>query len=153
MKTMMRWGWLALVLALAGCSTSQSVTLVKGTPPPVAVVSQVADAGNSPEMDAFLKEALQAQSLEVRGTVLPAGTTRAEGVDALVSYVDVWRWDLAMYLASVSVKMHDARSGDLLVMGEWKDSPLHGFRDAKVVLAGLVQEMLAKLRGAAPAAK
>lgn len=153
MKTMMRWGLLALLLALGGCSTSQSVTLVKGTPPPVAVVTQVADAGNSPEMDAFLKEALQAQSLEVRGAVLPAGTTRAEGVDALVSYVDVWRWDLAMYLASVSVKMHDARSGDLLVMGEWKDSPLHGFRDAKVVLAGLVQEMLAKLRGAAPASK
>ncbi|WP_279432869.1 hypothetical protein [Luteimonas arsenica] len=42
-------------------------------------------------------------------------------MDGIVSYVDVWRWDIVMYLHSVAIKIFDARSGDLLVTGDWKN--------------------------------
>lgn len=53
-----------------------------------------------------------------------------------------------MYLRALSVRLYDAQSGDLLVTGEWHDSAMHGFRDAKVVMQGLVSSMLATLRAA-----
>jgi len=34
-----------------------------------------------------------------------------------------------MYLKALSIHLYDARSGDLLAIGEWKDSTLHGFRE------------------------
>ena len=88
------------------------------------------------------------EGLSVRGK-LPAGTKTAKNVDALVSYVDVWRWDIVMYMKNLTIKVHDADSGYLLAIGEWSDSALHGFRDAKLVMQGLVSEVLAKIRATA----
>lgn len=78
-----------------------------------------------------------------------AGTRGNPPADANVSYVDVWRWDVTMYLKSLRIRMFDGRTGDLLASGEWSDSDLHGFRDAKGVVGDLVAEMMAKLRAAA----
>lgn len=55
-----------------------------------------------------------------------------------------------MYLHSVAIKMFDARSGDPLVTGDWKNSALHGFQDENAVLSELVTEMTVKLRAATP---
>lgn len=137
----------AFAILLAGCSTTQTVTLGKAShDKPIQSVAQVPNEGNSAEMSTHLTAALQAQGLTVK-PALPAGTSRSAEADALVSYVDVWRWDLVMYLKTLTVKVHDAASGDLLAMGEWNDSPMHGFRDAKVVMNGLVAEVLGKIRG------
>ncbi|OYV01982.1 MAG: hypothetical protein CFE45_02435 [Burkholderiales bacterium PBB5] len=112
---------LAAVSALTACSTTQQVTLAKTTlARPLQSVAQVAAAGNS----------------------------EPKGVDALVSYVDVWRWDLVMYLKNLTIRITDAETGDLIAMGQWSDSALHGFRDAKLVTEGLLGEVLAKVRGA-----
>ncbi len=89
------------------------------------------------------------EGLSVRGKLLPAGTKTAKDVDALVSYVDVWRWDIVMYMKNLTVKFHDADTGDLLAIGEWSDSAFHGFRDAKLVMEGVVAEVLAKVRASA----
>jgi hypothetical protein len=51
-----------------------------------------------------------------------------------------------MYLKSLTVKIHDASTGNLLAIGQWSDSPLHGFRDPKVVMNDLITEILAKVR-------
>jgi len=140
---------LALLVALAGCATTQDVRLGKSDPvTSIKTVSQAPDAGNSPEMDAALTAALQLQGLIVRPAV-PAGARKAPDVDAVVSYVDNWRWDISMYLQKIDVRLYDARTGDLLVSGEWKDSPMHGFHDPQVVLQGLMAEMMARLRGEA----
>ncbi|MGE3482963.1 MAG: hypothetical protein AB7K73_16415 [Gammaproteobacteria bacterium] len=136
----------AAAIMLVGCSTTQDVTLAKaGLIKPIVSVAQVAEDGNSPQMDSNLLSALQMQKLTVRAS-FPKGTRTAEGVDALVSYVDVWRWDLAMYMKNLTVKLHDAQSGDLLAIAHWADSPLHGFRDAKAAMETLVAEMFAKLK-------
>ena len=141
-------GFLLAAVLASGCSTSQQVRLAKMSPhPPVTSVAQVPQDGNSTAMDRHLSDALRDEGLTV-GAPLPAGTRSSSEVDAIVSYGDVWRWDLAMYLRSLSVRLYDAKNGDLLAIGEWKDSTLHGFRDAKLTMEGLITEMVTKVRAA-----
>ncbi len=122
--------------------------MAKATPvKKVAVVAQTREEDNSPQMNGHLEAALQKDGITLK-TTLPAGTRKSADVDAIVSYTDVWRWDLVMYLKGLNVRLYDAETGDLLVTGQWNDSAMHGFRDAKVVMAGVVDEMLAKLRAA-----
>ena len=66
-----------------------------------------------------------------------------------MSQVDVWRWDMAMHTESLSVQLHDARTGDLPVTGDGSDSAMHGSRDAKGTVRGVVAEMMATPRRAA----
>ena len=140
----------AFVFALiTGCATRQQTVLVQAAPArKIVTAAQVADEGNSPEMDEHLASALRNAGLSVQGK-LPAGTTRSQGVHSLVSYVDVWRWDLVMYLQSITIRLHDAATGQLLATGTWRDSPLHGFRNAQSVVQGVVNDMMAKVRGGA----
>jgi hypothetical protein len=139
---------LAMSMLTIGCATSQEITLGKvNHAKPIRSIAQVVDEGNSPQMNDNLAFALQKQGLTVKGTQ-PQGTTRSTETDALISYVDVWRWDIVMYLKSLTVKLHDATTGDLLAIGHWNDSALHGFRDSRLVMDGLVSELLTKVRGA-----
>ena len=139
----------ALTLALvasAGCSTTQQVTLAKSTvAKQISSVAQVSADGNSVQMDTNLEAAVTKNGLSLKAK-LPAGTGKSKDADALISYVDVWRWDIVMYMKNLTVKLHDAESGDLLAIGEWSDSALHGFRDARLVMEGLVAEVLAKVK-------
>lgn len=136
------------LLYLTGCATSQEVLLAKQSPAPVVSVAQVPDEGNSPEMDAHLRAALVKEGYTVRSP-LPAGTRKSEEADAIISYVDVWRWDIVMYLQSITIRMFDAKSGDLLATGTWKDSTFHAYRNAEAVVGQLVAEMTTKVRSAA----
>lgn len=151
MKAFVQAALAVAALALSACSTSQQVMLAKQAPPRVVTVAQVPDDGNSPEMDAYVRSALVKQGFSVRSP-LPAGTRKSSEVDAIVSYVDVWRWDLVMYLQSIAIKMFDARTGDLLVTGDWKNSAFHGYPDEGEIVGQIVGEMAGKLDAAAPAA-
>lgn len=137
----------ATALLLGGCSTSSSVQLAKLNPPPVVTIAQKPDSGNSPEMDAFLQSALVKEGYTVRAP-LPEGTRKSDEVDAIISYVDVWRWDIVMYLQSIAIKMFDARTGDLLVTGDWKNSAMHGYHGDGEIVGQLVGEMSGKLKAA-----
>lgn len=138
--------FIALCFLVSGCSTTQEVTLSKTADiRPIVSVAQVKEDGNSPQMDAHLISALHKEGLSFTSR-LPEGTKTSPNVDALVSYVDVWRWDIVMYLKSIVIRFHDAQNGDLLVQGQWSDSPLHGYRDSKIVVEGLISEMLSKMR-------
>lgn len=143
----------ALALALlAGCSTTQEITLGAQVPTKVIVtVAQVQNDGNSSQMTSLLEEALLKEKLAVVGA-LPSGTRTAPGLEALVSYTDVWRWDLMMYLKHLTVQLYDAETGQLVALGQWSDSPLHGFRDPKTVMDGLISDLVARVRGAKPSA-
>ena len=136
----------SVLAATAGCSTTQQITLGKSaTSKRIATVAQVMDDGNSPQMDTNLEAALTKEGLTV-GAKLPLGTKTTKDVDVLVSYVDVWRWDLVMYMKNLTVQLRDAETGDLLAIVQWSDSAFHGFRDAKLVTESAVTEMLTKVR-------
>lgn len=135
---------------LFGCATKKDVMLAKATPThQVRTISQAPQDGNSSDMNTNLQSALSKEGLTIK-TLLPAGTRKSAEADAIVSYSDVWRWDLVMYLKSVSIQLFDAQSGDLLISGNWSDSALHGFHDSKEVVQNLVSEMFDKLRNATP---
>lgn len=136
-----------IALLLGGCSTSSNVQLAKLNPPPIVTIAQKPDAGNSPEMDAFLHSALVKEGYTVRAP-LREGTRTSDEVDAIVSYVDVWRWDIVMYLQSIAIKMFDARTGDLLVTADWKNSAMHGYHGDGEIVGELVGEMSGKLKAA-----
>lgn len=153
LKKYMRFTLLSLILAVSalgtGCTTTQDIVLVKASAAKIITTAvRMPEDGNSPEMTSYFESALQKQGVVIRGQVAP-GVQKAKDVDAVISYVDVWRWDLVMYLQKLSVRMYDAESGDLLITGNWSDSPLHGFRDAKLVVETVVNDMLVKLRTAA----
>jgi hypothetical protein len=115
---------------MTGCATSQD--------------------GNSAVMDTNLQAALMAQGVTPK-TALPALTRKSAEVDAIVTYTDVWRWDVVMYLKSITINVTDAASGNLLAMGRWDNSAFHGFQDAKQVTGDLMAEMFVKLKsGKAP---
>lgn len=139
----------ASTFLLAGCVTgSQGVLLVKASPTREVVrVAQMPEKGNSANMDANFAAALKIEGLTVM-PMLPPKTRKSPDVDAIVSYIDVWRWDLVMYLKSISIRFYDAETGDLLITGDWSNSKPHGFRDPKEVTQGLVREMLTELRSA-----
>lgn len=150
MKPIIRGAAIAAAMFLSACATHQDVLLAKSVPPPIVSIAQVPSDGNSEAMDGALRNALVQNGFTVRAP-LPAGTRQSSDVDGIVSYVDVWRWDIVMYLHSVAIKIFDARSGDLLVTGDWKNSAMHGFQDENAVISELVAEMTAKLRAATPA--
>jgi hypothetical protein len=80
---------------------------------------------------------------------LPAGTTTAKDIDALVSYVDIWRWDVVMYMKNLTIRVNDAATGDLIAMAEWTESHFHQFRGdsgVKAVVEKLVADLMEKIR-------
>lgn len=134
------------VVMLSGCATSlevvQSGSLPGGAYQTAAFVPM---ADNNEEMGGYLKDALEAQGVSVKAPK-PAGTKTASDVDLLVSYQDVWRWDLKTYLFSLRIDLFDAPTGALLTTGTWKNSAFHGFQRGKDESRELLGEMLPRIR-------
>ncbi len=142
----------ALVLALsittliAGCATSQSVSVVDvGVTKRLSTVALVPSDGNSADMDSAIRSAFLAQGIVPKQS-LPAGSRRSSDVDIVVDYTDQWRWDVAMYLRWVAINLYDAETGRLLVNARWDNSAFHGFQDYRTVVKGLVDEMIGKVK-------
>ena len=137
---------LSLPVLTTGCATSQNVTLaqISGVKQ-LSTVALVPSEGNSADMDAAIKSAFLAQGVAPK-QALPAGTRKSSEVDVIVDYTDQWRWDLVMYLRSVTLNMYDADAGNLLVTGRWDNSAFHGFQDYKAVVKGLIDDMVAKIK-------
>jgi hypothetical protein len=66
-------------------------------------------------------------------------------VEMIVAYDDHWRWDMAMYLYALDLRLYDGQRR-LLASGAWNDSVLHGYRSAQRVVDVLVSDMLEKLK-------
>jgi len=53
-----------------------------------------------------------------------------------------------MYLQSISINLYDAKSGQLLVSGRWRDSFFHAFNRGEAISKELIAEMFSKLQPA-----
>lgn len=145
MKNLIIAACVGATLLLTGCGGSQSVTRTN-SPAPVAIRTAALSplAGNSPEVDSYVSDALLIHGVSTNPP-LAAGTRKSDDVDAIVTYLDVWKWDMAMFLKSISISMYDAKTGALLVTGKWTDSFFHGYHRGESVSKELIAEMLAKL--------
>ena len=137
---------LSIVAFMTGCATSQNVNLTQMTGGrQISTVALVPSDGNSAEMDAAIKSAFIAQGLTPKAA-LPAKTRKSADVDVIVDYTDQWRWDIVMYLRWVTISMYDGETGNMLANGRWDNSAFHGFQDYKIVVKGLVDEMITKVK-------
>ncbi|QRM18875.1 hypothetical protein GBK02_05450 [Dechloromonas sp. TW-R-39-2] len=134
-----------LLLVLAGCGGSSTVTRFDApVPSPLRSVSLSPMDGNSPEVTGYVSDAFMVQGVATAGGV-PAGVLKTDNADAVVTYLDVWRWDLAMYMQSITINLYNAQTGQLMVSGRWKDSFFHTWNRGEAVSKELVAEMMAKL--------
>lgn len=134
-----------LVAVLSGCATSHNVTVGQlGEHKKITTAALVSGDGNSADMDSEIKQQLLAYGVTSTPN-LPAGTRQTSNVDVIVSYDDVWRWDLVMYLQSLTVNLFDGQTGNLLATGNWKNSLAHGFHNSRDVIKELLDDMFAKL--------
>lgn len=137
---------LAVAFLSGGCATFQRVdVLLEQTELSLRTAAFVPQEGNSPSMDDAIQFALLSHGIAIKAP-LPAGTRKADDVDIIVTYVDVWRWDISMYLKSLDIRFYDARTGTLMVSGHWENSALHGFQGYREVTKGLVDEMFMKIK-------
>jgi hypothetical protein len=140
-----RFVFVLLGLALAGCGGSYTVTRFDGAAPgQLRSVAVSPREGNSPEVTSYVSDALVSQGVAVTAR-LPAGVIKTDKADAVVSYLDVWRWDMAMYLDSISIDLYNASTGELLVTGRWRDSFFHAFHRGESISKELIDQMMAKL--------
>lgn len=65
---------------------------------------------------------LIADKLRGRGYQVSAGTDKPGNVDALVTYVDRWMWDITMYMMELTVTVRDTKSEFPLATG----NSMHG---------------------------
>jgi hypothetical protein len=135
----------SICILFAGCGGSYTVTRTAAkAPEQIRSASFSRQDGNSPEVTGYVTDALLSQGVEIRS--VPANKGNKSGdADAVVSYLDVWRWDMGMYLKSISINLYNANTGELLVNGKWADSFLHAFHRGEMVANELVSQMFAKL--------
>ena len=132
----------AVVVCIAGCSTSSRVVVNPGSTLVARSAYVVLHGGNSEDMDGHVQRELMAHGLTVK-----AGPERDDpGTDLVVRYADNWRWDMTMYLRSLDIQIYDASTGTLMASGSWKNSALHGYHGAEKVTKQVMDEIFAKLR-------
>lgn len=135
-----------LALFLTACGGSYTVTRTAAPAPRlIQAVAVLPTDGSSSEVDGYLNAALLGQGLVVKAP-LPMGTRTSLDVDAIVSYQDVWHWDLATYMKEINIYLYEASSGSLLVTGKWEDSFFHAWYRGESVTKELLQQMLEKVR-------
>ncbi len=99
---------------LGGCGGAQSVTRTSvSAPEQIRTVSFSPQAGNSSEVDAYLSDALLMQGV-VSGPVVATNARKSVDSDMVLTYIDVWRWDMTMYLQSISINLYDGKTGQSL---------------------------------------
>lgn len=139
--------------ALSACGGSYTVNHFKDSIAPEKIRSAaiISSEGNSAEVTGYLRGALADHGVAVIES-MPGRTMKSDQVDAVVSYQDVWRWDISTYMQSISINFYNARTGELMVTGRWRDSFFHTWHRGESVSRDLVQQMLEKLRHGAQGA-
>lgn len=139
---------LAVVIALSisGCGGSYTVNRMNGNVPvSIKTVAITPSDGNSPEVTGYVSDAITSNGISVM-PALPPNVIKSDKVDMVVSYIDVWRWDLATYMQSISINFYNASTGELMVTGRWRDSFFHAWHRGESVSRQLIDEMIEKIR-------
>lgn len=136
----------AAMLLVSGCGGTNTVTRTSAkAPEQIRSASFSAQSGNSSEVTGYITEALASQGVATRA-ITPTQSFKSNDVDAIVTYVDVWRWDIVTYLKSIAISLYNAKTGELLVTGRWSDSLFHTYFRGDSVSKSLINEMFAKLQ-------
>lgn len=126
-------------VCLIGCATSRNVSSSRTLSAPLRSLKTVyvVNNGGKSNIGENIQDTLVHYGFNVRSG---PDVSTLKDTDLIVRYTDRWRWDLVMYLRSLDVRVYDGATGDLLVSGSWKNSPLHGFYSAETVVTTLLND-------------
>lgn len=65
-----------------------------------------------------------ANKLKARGYAVSTGTDKQPSIDALVTYVDKWVWDITMYMLELTITIRDPKNGYPLASGNFYHTSL-----------------------------
>ena len=144
---LLMFAYLAVTALLtSGCGGSTIITRTSANvPEQIRSATFSAQSGNSSEVTGYVSEALASQGVATQ-SVTPSQGLKSNDVDAIVTYVDVWRWDLVTYMQSIAISLYNAKTGELLVTGRWKDSLFHTYFRGDSISRDLVNQMFEKLQ-------
>ncbi len=73
-------------------------------------------------------------------------TNKPDTVDIYVTFIDRWKWDMAMFLFSLDISFYKNSSGSLLAAGKYETpAGMHGFPKAEKITRDVVQSILIKM--------
>ncbi len=134
------------LMLLSGCAAIQDISTVGSIETrKIHSVAIAIHPGNSSEMMGYLQSALEEAGLAVEPYPPKFASTWKE-VDALASYDAQWATDVVSYLWILTIELRDPQTGELLVIGRWRNSDMHGFPNAQQVMRKLAGDMVAKLK-------
>jgi hypothetical protein len=125
---------------LGGCSASSSVVVTSPMPMPIksGKAYVLAHGGPSVDVDMAFATVLTRRGLEI---VNVSAAPAVETTGIYVMYDDNWHWDTVMILKSIRVQFFDAKTGSLLVSGDWTNSFLPGFFSPERAVNDVTEEM------------
>jgi len=105
---MKKLGFIFALLVAAALSTGCAVNRATAKVDPSANLAalKTMHVVKLPEEDAGI-DTLIAEDLRRRGYLVTTGTERPAKVDAVVTYVDRWMWDITMYLLELTVMIRE----------------------------------------------
>jgi len=118
---------LAPIIAIA-CSTVRApVVPDHGRLHSIRTAYVVVPPGENRGTDASIQVALAKHGIRVsKGSE----ASRPRDVDAYVTFAEIWRWDMVMYLESLDVSLFDSTTNALIASGQFRNSFFHSYPSA-----------------------
>jgi hypothetical protein len=110
--------WFAVLVLTAGLTTGCAVNRATATVDPSANLAtlKTVHVVKVPEDGRKINE-LIADKLRTRGLTVTTDTEKPAAVDAVVTYVDKWMWDITMYMLELTVTVRDPKTDFPLATG------------------------------------
>ena len=115
---------LCLTLVLASCGSVTVRQTAKSSITPSSQIYVVRPDDSDRDIDKFIRDAFVRRGYHVSAgpqAEMPSKTSH------YINYIDRWYWDMAMYLVSLDVVVHDRKSGMMVGAGTYRNAVFHGF--------------------------
>ncbi|HDH05417.1 MAG TPA: hypothetical protein ENH01_06870 [Nitrospirae bacterium] len=93
-------------------------------------------------IDIYIQKALAVRG--IRASIGPI-ESKPKNVDAYVTFSDIWRWDMSMYLDKLDINIYDNHTNELVATGEFDNSWLHSFPDPRKKVFQVIDSIWTKL--------
>jgi hypothetical protein len=111
----------ACTLFTAGCTTTTGMTAPSTDIPSLKSFYVVKQSADSHNIDQLIVQ--QLSSMGLTATTGPV-TSTPQGVDAVLTYQDYWKWDIAMRLVRLHVQIRDPATNNVLSAAQISRSTL-----------------------------
>lgn len=126
----------ACIELLSGCATVK--TTVSSPVPKGAAVSVISDR----PLDDWKIHNTIIRQLQVRGySAIDGGDSKKNPPSHALRYFDEWRWDMAMYLHALRVRLVDGKTGKIFSTADYQEGFLHGYPSSERAVGHIFEKL------------